>query len=796
MKAVLIVAFLLVLFCAPKLTVQEEVAKETTLRETVTEGLKGEKVALKTDDEAAMREERRTSMDGHSAVERKKLSGEEQFGFQAEVGKLMKIISLYLYKNKEIFLRELISNASDALDKIRFASLTSPAVLDSKKELEIRIQADKDARTLVIQDSGIGMTREDLINNLGTIAQSGTQAFSAALEKGAASNLIGQFGVGFYSAYLVADRIVVQSKSNNSTKQYVWESSDQNTFAVYEDPSGDNLGRGTRITLHLKSDPDVDEFMDPTKLNEIILRYSQFISFPIQLYSSHEEERPAQFVVEESSEEADSSEDSSEEDDSASTEKEESAPKTVKETVWDWERVNTIKPIWLRNKRDITEEEYNDFYKSISKDTQNPVTFSHFDAEGDVEFKAILFLPKDPPYAQFDPSIRHKGVKLYVRRVFITDDFDAVLPKYLSFVKGVVDSDSLPLNIAREQLQEEKALKTIKTKLIRKAVGMFQSLATQNVTQYNTFWDGYGTNIKLGVIEDIGNRARLSELLRFESTKVNNRLRGKDLPKTFTSFDEYVKRMKKGQDEIYFLSGNNVEELQKSPLLEKLVKKGYEVLLLTDPIDEYVMQHLTKYDSKYKLTNLGKEGVKISDNKSDKNKDNNNSDKEEEKLNEAKTENIRKYLTENFSDVISRVKVSDRLVSSPAVLVADTWGMTSSMERVAKSQTLGDKRASSMEMWAGKKVLEINAGHKLIERLEEMIKGGKDMEEVKRVASLVVDTAALTGGYQLKDPSGFAKNIVGNLMSGLGLEDGEGEVVEEVNGGDVAEDSAEEHDEL
>eukprot|EP01088_Endostelium_zonatum_P011363 TRINITY_DN25493_c0_g1_i1.p1 TRINITY_DN25493_c0_g1~~TRINITY_DN25493_c0_g1_i1.p1 ORF type:complete len:794 (-),score=257.32 TRINITY_DN25493_c0_g1_i1:52-2433(-) len=793
MKAVstiLIVALLLVLFCAPKLTVQEET--KSTLRETVQEELKGEKVALKTDDEAAMREERKTSLDGHSTVERKRLSG-EQFGFQAEVGKLMKIISLYLYKNKEIFLRELISNASDALDKIRFASLTDPSVLDSKKELEIRIQADKDARTLVIEDSGLGMTREDLINHLGTIAQSGTQAFSAALEKGAASNLIGQFGVGFYSAYLVADRIVVQSKHNNSTKQYVWESSDQNTFAVYEDPAGDNLGRGTRITLHLKSDPDIDEFMDPTKLNEIILRYSQFISFPIHLYSSHEEERPA--PIEESEETTEpAAEDSSEEEEDS--EQEPAAPKTVKETVWDWEKVNTVKPIWLRSKRDITEEEYNDFYKSISKDTQNPVTFSHFDAEGDVEFKAILFLPKDPPYAQFDPSIRHKGVKLYVRRVFITDDFDAVLPKYLSFIKGVVDSDSLPLNIAREQLQEEKALKTIKTKLIRKAVGMFQSLATSNVTQYNTFWDGYGTNIKLGVIEDIGNRARLSELLRFESTKVNNRLRGKDAEKTFTSFDDYVKRMKKNQDEIYFLSGSSVEELQKSPLLEKLVRKGYEVLLMVDPIDEYVMQHLNKYDSKYKLTNLGKEGVKITDSKSDKNKDK-ASDKEE-KLNEARTENVRKYLSENFGDVISRVKVSDRLVSSPAVLVADTWGMTSSMERVAKSQTLGDKRAGSMEMWAGKKVLEINAGHKLITKLEEMVKSGKDMEEVRRVASLVVDTAALTGGYQLRDPSGFAKNIVGNLMSGLGLEnveEGEDVAEEENNSGD-AEEASDEHDEL
>eukprot|EP01089_Gocevia_fonbrunei_P015216 TRINITY_DN437_c0_g2_i4.p1 TRINITY_DN437_c0_g2~~TRINITY_DN437_c0_g2_i4.p1 ORF type:complete len:654 (-),score=224.66 TRINITY_DN437_c0_g2_i4:29-1990(-) len=642
----------------------------------------------------------------------------EKFSFQAEVGKMMKILSVHLYRNKEVFLRELISNASDALDKIRFKSLTDKAALATNKLLQITIKVDKDARTLTIADSGVGMTKDDLVNNLGTIAKSGTQAFAEALEKGAGSSLIGQFGVGFYSAYLVADKIEVTSKNNDDPTQWIWTSTDQSSYSVVADPKGDTLGRGTRITLHLKAEPEFDDYLDNAKLKELIVKYSQFIDFPIYVWESKEVEKTDEELDEEdlAAESEDASEESEEEE---GQEEEQQEERSYTKTVWDWTLVNTTKPLWLRNKKDISETEYNDFYKAITKDEKDPSVYIHFNAEGDVDFKSVLYLPSEPPFTQFDPHAGQKGVKLYVRRVFITDDFEAVIPKYLGFLKGVVDSDSLPLNISREMLQENKSLQLIKKKLVRKAVAMFQSL-TEDVDKYNQFWKNYGTNIKLGVIEDVQNRSRLAKLVRFVSSHTGE----------LTSFDDYVERMKEGQDQIYVLAGNSVDEVKKSPLLEALSEQKYEVLFMTEPIDEYTMTHLAKYDSKYKITNVAKEGVNIGE-------------KEEIEKEEEETVELRKYIKDSFPDKVGKVVVSSRLTKSPVALVAEAAGYTATMERVIQNQALAS-RGNSDKNWVGKKVLEINVRHPLIKRLDQMVSADKHDPEAFRLVELLIDSAAIT----------------------------------------------------
>eukprot|EP01090_Pellita_catalonica_P022095 TRINITY_DN8455_c0_g1_i3.p1 TRINITY_DN8455_c0_g1~~TRINITY_DN8455_c0_g1_i3.p1 ORF type:complete len:695 (-),score=172.85 TRINITY_DN8455_c0_g1_i3:347-2431(-) len=684
----LVIALLIPALCFGEDSAEEEL--EVTVQDTAGVDLKAEKVPLKTDDEVVDREERAKSLDGFSENERLKMQeSTEKFQFQAEVNKIMQIIVHSLYSNKEIFVRELVSNASDALDKIRFQALTDTDALGDTPDLEIRIKADKENRTLTISDTGIGMTHEDLINNLGTIAQSGTKAFTEALERGDSSNLIGQFGVGFYSAYLVADKLEVVTKHNDDD-QYVWESSSQNSFSISKDPRGNTLGRGTSITLYLKSDADMreemDSYLEQDTLKGLIDKYSRFIDFPIYMWMSHEEEHEE--IVEAEEEEDDEEEDGEleledEEVEDDGEEDEGPETRTVTEIVWAWEKLNETKPIWLRNKNDVTDEEYVEFYKAIAKVDEEPVTHIHFAAEGDVEFKSILYLPEQPPYGQFDPTTRQRGVKLYVRRVFITDDFDTVIPKYLSFLKGVVDSNSIPLNISREMLQEHASLDIIKKKLIRKAISMFQVLS-QDEEKYNAFWKNYGVNIKLGAIEDSKNRSRLSKLLRFNSSTTGE----------LTSFDDYVERMKEGQDQIYFLSGSSLEEIKDSPLLEQLFSRGYEVLMMVDPIDEYVMQNLNKYDSKYKITNVAKEGLKF--NEEDEETKDDEPDYDEE------FKGLIDFLKTTFSKTISKVKISNRLTSSPAALVAESWGYTATMEKVMKTQALADKR--SAQIFAGRRV--------------------------------------------------------------------------------------------
>merc|ERR1712241_560968 len=521
------------------------------------------------------REEEAISIDGLSVAEVKQLrDSAEKHAFQAEVSRMMKLIINSLYKNKEVFLRELISNASDALDKIRLLSLTAKSLLEATDELTIKIKADKENHVLHITDTGIGMTKQDLINNLGTIAKSGTADFLTKLQDAASasemSDLIGQFGVGFYPAFLVADKVVVTSKHNDDT-QYIWES-DAASFSIVEDPRGPTLKRGTQISLYLKEESY--DFLEQDTVRDLIKKYSQFINFNIYLWGSSTK------TVEE-------------------PEEEEKKPKTkkVEKTTWDWELCNQSKPIWTRKPDDIAQDEYDEFYKSITKDKNGPLTQSHFIAEGEVTFKSLLFIPNSQPSETFNKygSIT-ENIKLYVRRVFITDDFKDMMPSYLSFVRGVVDSDDLPLNVSREQLQQHKLLKVIKKKLVRKTLDMIKKIDEK---LYPAFWREFSTNIKLGIIEDAGNRSRLAKLVRFTSSTGE-----------LASLSGYVERMKDKQEQIFYMAGSTLKECQESPFVERLVKKGYEVLYLTEAVDEYAVSALPEFEGK-KFQNVAKDGFSI-----------------------------------------------------------------------------------------------------------------------------------------------------------------------------------------
>lgn len=549
--------------------------------------------------------------------------GREKFEFQAEVSRLMDIIINSLYTKKEVFLREIISNAADALDKIRFLSLSDEKALGtgSNADLEIRVSADRATRTLTIRDRGVGMTKSDLINNLGTVARSGTAAFMEQLASGGDLNLIGQFGVGFYSVYLVADRVRVATKHNDD-KQYIWESSADGTYTVAEDPRGETLGRGTEITLFLKD--DALEYVNPDQLRQLIKRYSEFITFPIHLQTTKTEE----VEVPISEEEDPLAEDKEGEDEvDAEEESKEEKPKTRKETkeVTAWELVNDQKAIWARSPTDVTDEEYRSFYKAISKDYNDAHTWIHLKAEGEVEFKSILYIPGTAPSDLYDNYYGKKStLKLYVRKVLISDEFEELIPRYLNFIRGVVDSDDLPLNVSREALQQGKIIKVMAKKLVRKALEMLRKLAStekkaeedkkkeaegkdkeaeakeeavkaegeaeaegEGETKkkefeipshlkanaekaYTKFWEQYGKNIKLGVIEDQSNRSKLAKLLRFKST-----VTGKE--GGWRSLDDYVAAMKPGQKQIYFIAGESIDAVATSPFLERLRAKGLEV---------------------------------------------------------------------------------------------------------------------------------------------------------------------------------------------------------------------------
>eukprot|EP00249_Psilotum_nudum_P019531 c27299_g1_i3 orf=123-2591(+) len=683
----------------------------------------------------------------------------EKFEFQAEVSRLMDIIIHSLYSNRDIFLRELISNASDALDKIRFLSLTDKEVLGEGDDtkLEMQIKLDKAKKTLVIRDRGIGMTREDLIKNLGTIAKSGTSAFLEQMQKGGDLNLIGQFGVGFYSVYLVSDYVEVISKHNDD-KQYIWESKADGAFAVSEDTENDPLGRGTEIRLHLKE--EASEYLQEEKLKELVKKYSEFINFPIYLWTSKDVDVEVEASEEEASDKSVSEEEETDEDT-------EDKPKTkkVKETTWDWELLNDVKALWLRSPKEVSDEEYANFFHSIAKDWtgDKPLAWTHFSAEGDVEFKAILFIPPKASHDLYENYYNSKSsLKLYVRRVFISDEFDELLPKYLNFLKGLVDSDTLPLNVSREMLQQHNSLKTIKKKLIRKALDMIRRIAEEdpdesdeqqeelegqdeNKGKYAKFWKEFGKSIKLGIIEDATNRNRLAKLLRFYSTKSGEKL---------SSLDEYIARMKPKQQDIYYITGTNREQLEKSPFLEKLMKKGYEVIFFTDPVDEYLMQYLMDYEDK-KFQNVSKEGLKLG------------KDPKSKELKESFKDLTKWWKDLLASDNVDSVKISNRLSNTPGVVVTSKFGWSANMERIMQSQTLTD--ASKQNYMRGKRVLEINPKHPIIKELKERVFQNPEDENAKQIAKLIYETALMESGFLLDDPKKFASHIYSAIKTTLNV---------------------------
>jgi heat shock protein 90kDa beta len=704
------------------------------------------------------REEEQIKLDGLNVSQLKELREKAQKQeFVAEVNRMMKLIINSLYKNKEIFLRELISNASDALDKIRFLSLTNKNVLGDLEELVIRIKVDKENRMLHITDTGIGMTKDDLVKYLGTIAKSQTSEFLNRMQqaqednnKQSMSDLIGQFGVGFYSAFLVADKVLVTSKHNDD-EQHIWES-DSNSFIVSKDPRGNTLGRGTTVSLHMKE--EAQEFLEEHKLKEIITKYSQFINFNIYLWSSKtvSEEVPVDdaATTDESKKPATEGEDATVEE-----AKEESKPKTKKvdKTVWDWELMNSAKPIWQRKPADITEKEYIDFYKSFTKESQDPLTYTHFVAEGEVTFKSILYMPDKAPmdiFQNFNKKL--ESIKLYVRRVFISDTFDDLLPKYLNFIRGIVDSDDLPLNVSRETLQQNKLLKVIKKKLVRKVLDMIKKLSEED---YDKFWKEFGTNIKLGTIEDTNNRVRLAKLLRFSSSASEDKSK-------LTSLEKYVERMKEKQEYIYYIAGTNRDELAKSPFVERLLKKGYEVLYLVDPIDEYCMQSIPEFEGK-RLQNVAKDGFNI-----DKSK------QAEERLKELQKtyEPLLNWIKDGpLKEKVESVKVSTRLVKTPMALVANQYGYSGNMERITRAQAYQKTGGDSMSNYyfTQKKILEINPGHPLIKELLRLVETDPADKKAKDLVQLMFESATLRSGYELNDMSGFADRIETMLRSAMNV---------------------------
>uniref|UniRef100_A0A672Z7T9 Histidine kinase/HSP90-like ATPase domain-containing protein n=1 Tax=Sphaeramia orbicularis TaxID=375764 RepID=A0A672Z7T9_9TELE len=625
----------------------------------------------------------------------------EKHAFQAEVNRMMKLIINSLYKNKEIFLRELISNASDALDKIRLLSLTNE-------------DSDKEKNMLHITDTGIGMTKEELVRNLGTIAKSGTSEFLNKMtemqsEGQSTSELIGQFGVGFYSAFLVADKVIVTSKHNNGT-QHIWES-DSNQFSVIEDPRGDTLGRGTTITLVMKE--EATDYLELETIKNLVRKYSQFINFPIYVWAKDAEE-PEKEAAEDEAEVEEEDED-----------KDKPKTKKVEKTVWDWELMNDIKPIWQRPAKEVEEDEYKAFYKTFSKDSDDPIAHIHFTAEGEVTFKSILFVPNAAPRGLFDEygSKKNDYIKLFVRRVFITDDFNDMMPKYLNFIKGVVDSDDLPLNVSRETLQQHKLLKVIRKKLVRKTLDMIKKIAEE---QYNDkFWKEFGTNIKLGVIEDHSNRTRLAKLLRFQTSNSDTVL---------ASLEQYVERMKEKQDKIYFMAGTSRKEAESSPFVERLLKKGYEVIYLTEPVDEYCIQALPEFDGK-RFQNVAKEGIKFD---------------ESDKAKEKREDKVETWL----------YCIDDKLTNSPCALVASQYGWSGNMERIMKAQAYQTGKDISTNYYASqKKTLEINPNHPLIKKMLKRVNDDAEDQTAADLAVVLFETATLRSGYQLADTKAYGDRI-------------------------------------
>lgn len=639
----------------------------------------------------------------------------ETFAFSADINQLLSLIINTVYTNKDVFIREVVSNASDALNKIRYQSLTDVNCLDSESKLEIKISFDKENKLLVIEDTGIGMNYDDLIANLGTIASSGTKKFIESITS-KDLQLIGQFGVGFYSVFLVADRVLVISKKNEHD-QYSWESSGNGSFTIQKDEEK-VLTRGTRITLQLKE--DMLEYLEEHKIRDLIKKHNQFIDFPIYIQTEK--------VVPVSEPDTDKKEETDTNNETDTKEPETKEPVKVVE----FEHINKNRPLWCRNAKEVSEEEYSDFYKSLTGDFDTYLDVNHFSVEGNVEFKCLLYVPKRAPYDLFDgQSKRSTDMKLYVRRVFITDQFDELIPEYIKFMRGVIETDDVPLNLSRELLQQNKTIKLIGKNIVKKALDMFVNISNDS-DKFRTFYEQYSKNIKLGVHEDSVNREKLTTLLRYETSKSDGDL---------ISLDEYLDNMQEGQTNIYYMTGESVASLQNSPFVQHFKEKGIEVLYMVDPLDEYITQQVKDYKDK-KLVCITKE----------------NGDFSLEESVKEEYKNVCDFFKSVLSEDIEKVVVSNRLANYPCLLSTSEYGWTANMQRLVKAQTFG--KQDTMQFMMGKKILEINPNHEIIKKLRNKIELDTDIDNTKDLIRLLYEISLQSSGFNIENSSDFINRVL------------------------------------
>ena len=633
----------------------------------------------------------------------------ETLGFQTEVKHLLHLMIHSLYSNKEIFLRELVSNASDAADKLRFEALSNDALYEGDSELKIRIDFDEAKKTITITDNGIGMTRAEVQDHIGTIAKSGTKQFFERLtgDQAKDSELIGQFGVGFYSAFIVADKVTLTTRKAGVAEAVRWESAGEGDYTL---ESVEKANRGTEIVLHLKDGEE--EFLNAWKIRSIIKKFSDHISLPIIM----------------------SREVAAETDDEGN----ETAPAHLED-----ETVNTASALWTKSKDEISEEDYNEFYKHVGHDFQDPLTHVHSKVEGTNEYTLLLYTPSRAPFDLWDRDSKH-GVKLYIRKVFITDDAEQLMPRYLRFIRGVIDADSLPLNVSREILQQSKQISAIKTGAVKKVLGMLEDLAENQADKYQSFWEQFGNVIKEGPIEDAKNKDRIAKLLRFSSTHTNDKTQN-------VSLADYVSRMKEGQDKIYFVTADSFAAAKNSPHLEIFRKKGIEVLLLTDRIDEWLISSLTDFDDKH-LQSIAKGELDLEQFDTEEDK------QHQEELNKD-FETVLSQMKDVLKDKVSDVRISHRLTDSPACLVTGVYDMSLNMERIMKE---AGQAMNMMGMGGSKPTFEINPDHGLVKAL----KNEQDDSRFADISHILFDQAVLSEGGQLDDPSAFVHKLNG-LLQGL-----------------------------